>query len=69
MLKSSNKSINKIQQILLFIENKLKSKQVIRVIDLVKVSWEKLRKFKATDNDRYFNCNKFGYFKQDCRMS
>lgn len=68
MLKSGNKTIDKIQQILASAKAKFISKWATRVTkDLAMLSQRMIGKRKATSNNRYFNCNKLKHFGRNCR--
>lgn len=69
MFESRDKTIVKIQQILVTAEAMFISKQAIRVTkSLAILSQEKSGKRKATSNNRCFNYNKLEYFGWDYRQ-
>lgn len=67
ILKSKDKTINEIKQILASTKAKFLSKRVRNITgDLAIMFWGHR---KATSKNRYFNCQKLEHFGRDCRST
>lgn len=69
MLKCSNKTIKKIQQILVFVKIQFFSKRATKIMAYLAImlNTKGSSKRKATSNNRYYHCYKFGHFGRNCK--